>query len=326
MDGNRTECDNAFADRVQLTRGQAASIAVIVVLSMLLAASVNTILAYAMYKCKLLKSRGNFYLFLLTISDGFYSISTMPLFLLLYTKYSKKRNCSLELASCFMGQGLFNISTYLITLIAFHRSLKIDPSMKNLSYKGLSAMSGRIANFLVVCCFVIPIAHGFISTPFFGRRLFAVANAAIKGVNIAMFLIICGLYVKVYYRFSRRRDMIVKRQDGTGNKQNGMRMHGSPYQAKFMKTVFLILVSLFINVFPYFVMDIWTSYRTYILKTDASSNIKFIYYLTVIALSFNCVCNAVIVMYRNRPVTRFLTERARMIFRLVGNVNRVTTE
>ena len=310
MASSTTYCENAFADRVILDSVQSTTIAVLVVLLIVLAASVNTILAYAMYKCKLLKSRGNFYLFLLTISDGFYSISIMPLFLMLFTKYSKKRKCSLELATCFMGQSIFNISTYLITLIAFHRYLKIDPSMKNLSYKGLkhSAMSGRIANFLVVCCFVIPIAHGFISTPFFGRSLFAVANAVVKGINFTTFLIICGLYIRVYYRFSKKRDKTIE-------KMNESAQGKKPYKNEFMKTVLLILIALVVTVLPYFITDVWTSYIIYIDKQNASSKLTFSYYLCLTTIAVNCIANALIVIYRNRKVKTFLWCKLVRIFK-----------
>ena len=307
---NKTECDNALVNRMLLSTGQSATITATLVLLTMIIVFINGTLAYAMYKCNLLKSRGNFYLFLLTLSDGLYAISAHPLLLILYTKYKKERNCSLELAACFMGQCVFNVSTYLITLIAFHRYLKIDPSMKNLSYEGLkhSAMSGRIANFLVVCCFVIPIAHGFISTPFFGRKLFSVATAVIKVINITVFLTICALYVKVYYRFSTsRKQFRSKRRKG-----GSLRQHSRPYQAEFMKTVLLILISLTVTVLPYFLFDAWTSYYTYITGKPKPLTLQFAFYLSQITISLNCFLDAIIVIYRNRIVKTFIRSNVRL--------------
>lgn len=314
MTSNGTRCDNALADRMKLSLLQSTTIAVIVVILGLVIGLSNAILAYAMHKCKLLKTRSNYYLFLLTTTDGLYSVFVMPLFVLLFTRFRRERHCSLELATCFTGQCIFNTSTYLITLIAFHRYLKIDPSMKNLSYTGLkhSAMSGRIANVLVLGCFILPVLHGIISTPFLGRNAFSVANAVIKGINAIVFITICCLYVNLYYRFARKRDKIL---DSKGEKKGSMTLHGKSRsrQKDLMATVLLILASLFVTVLPYFITDVWTSWNVYISKQPIPLELYFSYYLCLMTISINCIANALIVIYRNRPVKEFLRGKLKMI-------------
>ena len=70
--------------------------------------------------------------------------------------------------------------------------------------------------------------------------------------------------------------------------------------------MFLILISLAINVLPLTITDFWTSTYVYIIKQKPPQIAIFLYYLSWAQVSAVCFIDALIFMYRNRKIKDYL--------------------
>ena len=300
MDLNQTSCPNGLTKRLLLSSTQTATVASLMAILMPLIVITNAFLVYMMYKTKQLSSRGRWYMFLLTVSDGFYGVTSLPLGIALFTKYKSIRFCALEHATIFVTQFAANMSCYFTVLIAFHRYLKISPNLKNRTYGPFkrSLMSGKLANCLVALCVISPFLHGVCSTHIFGFSISSWPNLVMKATDFIVFLSVYILYFKVYYNVTRKRTTV----NGTVTQPSGSQKQRPSYAKEFTKTVLLILVTLAINVIPLTITDFWTSAYTYFKKETAPRVAIFLYYISWAQISAVCFIDALIFIYRNRKI------------------------
>ena len=305
---NDSECPNAFKDRVLLNKGQSDTILFITGITLPCILFINLFQGVALYKTRSLNSRCRWYVFMLTISDGMYAVTAMPLLLVLFSKYRETRFCLLEYATVFAIQFNLNVSVYLTALIAYQRYLKINPSLKNLTSTGLrwSLMSGNLANFLVVLCFVLPLAHAIFSTHVFGKTSSPWPNFILKCVDVVIMSTVYFLYFKVCYRVRNRR-----RQQGDlpmrviiKDKERSTR--SSSYSYEFTKTVLFILVTLVISFLPFLIVDLWTSWFTYVKHRTSPAPVRFFYNVSVTIMPSICFWNALIFIYRSKALKQYL--------------------
>ncbi len=301
MNTNHTRCHNAFSDRIFLTATQSTVISILLALYISPIIIVNISLALALFKKNLLNSRSRWYVFLLTLSDGFITV-TVILLLILFTKYGKTEYCAFENIVVFLLQFNMHVSAYLVLLIAFHRYLKIHPNLKSRTYKGItkSVMSGRLANFLVIVCFVLPIFHGLSSCYFFGYIRSKIPIITTKAVSGILFVTIYILYFRLYYRIAR------KHKQTTVNITENLARNARKYSTEFTKTVFLIMIALFVNLAPFIVMDLWTSWYTHVKHTESPLVVRFIYYLSCVFMTGISFMDGAIFIYRNKIVREYL--------------------
>eukprot|EP00112_Aurelia_sp_Birch-Aquarium-sp1_P025772 Seg877.4 transcript_id=Seg877.4/GoldUCD/mRNA.D3Y31 product="hypothetical protein" protein_id=Seg877.4/GoldUCD/D3Y31 len=239
-------------------------------------------------------------MFFLTVADGLYAVTALPLGLTLFTKYKSIRFCALEYATIFAAQFVANMSCYFTLLIAFHRYLKISPNLKNRTYGPLkrSLMSGKLANCLAALCVISPFLHGVCSTHIFGFSKSSWPNLVMKGIDLIVFLSVYILYFRVYYNVTRKRPTV----NTAATQVNGQRKPRRSYEKEFTKTVLLILISLAINVIPLTITDLWTSTYIYIIRKRPPQIAIFLYYLSWAQISAVCFIDAVIFIYRNRKI------------------------
>ena len=301
---NQTNCPNGFLNRALLSNLQSVVVVAIIAILIPLIIIINIIFGYTMYKTKQLNSRGRWYMFFLTISDGLYAVTAMPLGITLFTKYRSIRFCALEHATIFAAQFVANMSCYFTVLIAFHRYLKISPNLKNRTYGPFkrSMMSGKLANCLVALCVISPFLHGVCSTHVFGFSKSSSPNLIMKAIDFIIFLSVYILYFRVYYNVTRKRPAL----NTLATQANGQRKPRHSYEKKFTKTVLLILTSLAINVIPLTITDFWTSTYIYIIKQKPPQLAIFLYYLSWAQISAVCFIDAMIFMYRNRKIKDYL--------------------
>ena len=302
MDLNQTSCPNGVTKRLLLSNAQNAAVASLMAVLMPLIIITNAFLGYMMYKTKQLRSRGRWYMFLLTVSDGFYGMTSLPLGITLFTKYKSIRFCALEHATIFVTQFVANMSCYFTVLIAFHRYLKISPNLKNRTYGPFkwSLMSGKLANCLVALCVISPFLHGVCSTHIFGFSKSSWPNLVMKAIDFIVFLSVYILYFKVYYNVTRNSPTV----NGTVTQPSGSQKQRPSYAKEFTKTVLLILVALAINVIPLTITDFWTSAYTYFKKETAPRIAVFLYYISWAQISAVCFIDALIFIYRNRKIRK----------------------
>ena len=295
-------CQNAFSERNILTTTQATIIGSLQAVLIPFIISINFTLAYAMYKTKLLNSRMRWYVFLLTISDGLYGITSVPLMAVLFIKYAKTTVCNIEFATIFLMQFNMNVSLYFILLIAFHRYLKLDPELKSRNFIGLkkSAMSGRLANFLVAMCYFSPVVHATTTTNIFGQWDLPIPNMVMKLANLTMLFIGVVLYFRLYYRIVKRSDKVASAN------MTASQGHQNHYTKQVTKTVLIILITLAASFVPFIVFDAWTSLYTYMMRSTAPQTVRFLYYFSLVLLSTVCISDAIIFIYRNKKIKEYI--------------------
>ena len=307
MNSSKSNCQNAFTNRIILTSAQHSAVAACLALFIPLTVSINACLALGLYKTKLLTSRSQWYVLLLTISDGIYGMTSVPLMLLLFTFYRSTEFCALEYAAIFAIQLNMNASFYFILLISFYRYMKIDPSLKNRTFRGLrrSIMSGKLANLSVVLCVVFPMLHAICSTYVFGAITTVIPNLAMKFFEIVILIAIYALYCRLYFRVMRKKDRYIE----TVNHAIRIQQNKSAYADRFVMTVVFILIALSMSFVPMMITDVWTLYDSLILDIPPSRDLYFCYYLACMFMTTSCVVNAVILIYRNNQVRQYLFAR-----------------
>lgn len=268
----------------------------------------NAFLGYMMCITKQLNSRGRWYMFFLTVADGLYGATSLPLAIVLLSKYKSTRFCALEYATIFVAQFMANMSAYFTVLIAFHRYLKISPDLKSRTYGPFkhSLMSGKVANCLVALCVISPIMHGVFSTHIFGYSKSSWPNIVMKGVDFILFVSIYVLYFKVYYNVTRKHPTITATESHQNDSSRGSH---KPilYVKEFTKTVFLILISLAINNMPMIITDLWTTTYIYFKEEMVPPVAIFLYYMSWAQVSSVTIFDALIIIYRNRQIREHIS-------------------
>lgn len=297
-------CINGFQQRIILTDGQLNFLAGFIILLIPVVIATNVCLAWSLYKTKLLNSRSRWYIFLLCLSDLAVGLVTLPLYLVLFTKLRRRLNCWFEYATAFVSQWTFNTSLYLIALISFHRWLKISPELRNRSYKGFkqSVMSGAIADFLVVLCFVLPVFDGLIGSAVFGYYQNTPLILAIKLKGLFLFLVIYVLYYKLYNK-------VTKRARGTTLRGGKKVDTKSWYEKQLIKTIILVLGIMAIAFFPHVIMDTWTTCYTHFKKTVSPQWVRFGFYVSTIFVYVMCIADALIFIYRSKKIKRYIADQ-----------------
>ena len=309
MDLNHTNCPNRLTARIVLTDSQSTAVVALMAILMLVIIITNVFLGYMMFITKQLNSRGRWYMFFLTVADGLYGATSLPLAIILLSKYKSIRFCALEYATIFVAQFMANMSAYFTTLIAFHRYLKISPNLKNHTYGSFkhSLMSGKVANCVVALCVISPILHGLFSTHIFGYSKSIWPNIIMKGASLIIFIATYVLYFKVYYNVTKKRPTVTASETHQRIISRGSPKQPPSYTKEFTKTVFLILVSLAVNYMPMIIIDLWITVYRYFKGEMVPPIAIFLHYMSWAQVSTIPFFDSMIFIYQNRKVREHIS-------------------
>ena len=275
----------------------------------------NSLLAFALVKTKqVTKPTSHVFIFLLCMSDIFVGAVTIPFDIIIFAKYRRVRICTLELVGNFIGQLFPHLSVNIILIIALHRYIQINPSLREITglKKWLISKTGSVI--LVVLAFLSAVANGLIASYLFGSYYNRVPNWLIKAIDCVLFIVIYGLYVNLFWNVKKhtRANKVLWNAENQAVKTNSGASGINPrptYFKKFTKTVILILIAIVLCYLPYVTIDISQGLLEQSLSQSSAQLVRFFYYMTWMFLFSNSTINAAIIIYRNDKLKAFIKEK-----------------
>lgn len=313
-------CYTTVAWRIILSSAQlktvAASVGVVILPTILL----NFVVCIALYKTKQLKSSSRFLVFVLSVSDFFTGILTMPLTVMLFTLFGDTRSCWFERMLVFVGGVNGHMSLYIILAIAFQRYLKIKASPKSSAILTKAFQSRSGLRILVSACGIWSILHGLVSVYFFHDNMSNIPNLIMMFLRTIVMAFIYVCYFRLYFTIKKHVQNKAQWQPEKQQKQRKQKQPQQPNQLEmkarstngpnvydaFFKTVFLIMVIFAVCYVPVLAFDVWTGYYTLIKKTAAPQLPRFLYFLAHSPMFMNSSLNAAVFLYRDKNTRDYI--------------------
>ena len=289
-----------------LTTEQSIVVAVFFILEILTVVPLNVILIIGICKNKLTDSITWKNITLLGFSGCFLGLFVIPINVILFTAKKWTRWCRMEYAAIFIGQTNCQFTVYIIFLLALHRYFMTRPRKKG-RRKILQRLTKSSTQIWMVV-FVMSLLHGAASVDFFGMISSSVPNILMKIIDVSLGLIIFIIYLRLYIqikKYARNFRVTFADSDIKLSQPRPKRMITPKYVKETAITIALILLVLAVCYIPFLVMDIWTSWYTFLQSRQAPKNIRFAYYLTYGSVFFVSIGNAVVIIYRNRDLKLF---------------------
>ncbi len=303
-----TTCRNAYSDRIMISKIQCTTITIVLSLISVITIPLNGLIAIAILKTK--KTAADplswYYMLLITLSGCSIGTLVIPVNVVLFTTECQIRNCSLEYSAIFIGQIVCQFSAYVTFLIAIHRYFISTPD-RNRRCSFFTSKTG--AHKLTIIAFLISMLHGFVSVNFFGKLSTSLPNVIMKAVDFILGLTIYFIYLRLYITIHRyAKNIRVRFQDNFELRpMHSARIIRRPkYVRSLAVTISLILIALAICYIPFLIMDLWTSFYTFIKEEHSPRNVRFVYFLSYAFVFLTSVANGGIILHRNRDIREFV--------------------
>ena len=305
---SRQICPNAFDQRIILSNLQLLIMATCLIVIILTIIPINLLLVISMVKTRQIIGVSKKYILVMSISDCLLGAVTIPTSLVTFTTYGKLRSCKIEYAAIFMQQFNVHVSVYMIFLLALHRYIKLTPNFQTQRRLPLWVTSVTGSRCLIVASFFISACHGTMSTRAFGSRIgYSIPSMLLKAQDIGLAITVSIIYIKLFFKIKKHtKTSMVWSPMRSGNKATSKNVEKPRYVKKLAKTIFMILLAVSICYFPFILFDLWTSFYTYIKKKSAPQMVRFLYYMSWNFTFLNGVINALIIIYRNEQLRRFI--------------------
>ena len=195
-------CYNALVGRLNLSKNQATSIAISFALEIPVIVACNGVLIIALYKTKQTKSAANYAVMLLSISDLFIGLLSVPLLVILFAAFSHTRNCWLEMTAIFVGQFNSHFSGYMTMIMAIQRYLNANPSFLLRRRSSIMEMMTSEAGckMMTFIAFIVSIAHGVVTTYLFNSTKSNIPNVVMVAINFIAIATVYIIYGKLVCR------------------------------------------------------------------------------------------------------------------------------
>ena len=276
-----------FANRIYLSNSQNLAVlsCLFIVNPMILIS--NLMVLISLIKMKQLRNLSNVLLLLLSVSDCFIGIVTIPLEIILFTVFKMQSFCALEYVVHFFVYFTTHFSAYLVAVIAFHRNVYINPYRETQSFLSKLILKRSGLTILVIAALAISIAESLVSMLFYSRVVPMLMLVLIDG---DLFISVYATYFWVYFKVwkSSRNNVTIR----------------SPNKDRLAKTVMFILISLAVCYLPYIIVA--ATKGKGLTKQNLSSDIQFLLYMTLVLVLSNSAVNAIIIIVRCAAVRRYV--------------------
>lgn len=285
-------CDNAFAGRLVLENYQSTIIAILNFMMIPITLTANCFIIVGLYETRQLGSIINKFFLCLSISDCCVAAIVQSLVGALFTTYSKEKFCNLEMSAQFFTFLFGHISGFTIVAIGIDRYIH----MKYLQRYD-SIITKQRAVGLMVISYVASIGMGLSYTLSTIYGIFQWVNMVILLADMAAIVIIYAAYLEAY---SKVKQHLKK------TKQLRKSSNAPSYAVAMIMTILLILGAVFICYVPYVIVGMFGFYRVEFQRKLLSSGLSMGIYLTYLLVYLNSCLNAVIFIYKNDAVKRFV--------------------
>ena len=279
-----------FKGRFYLTETQNLFVGILLVLMSLPVLLINLFLAFAFVKTRQLTNSTNIYIMLLSVSDCMQGAVSMPTEAAMFILHHEQTNCILTSIIQVFSLTNTKLSGLLIVLIAFDRYMNIRSEFTedNCCLNKLKSKLGSVI--LVFLCLILSLAHGGSSILGNSKRK-RILGICMGITDFICILTVYVLYIKMYVkvRHHYKKSIIYRYKNGTVPR----------YVRELAKTVLLILISVTVCYSPFVITHIYISNYT---KNNISITLQFTFYLFRIAIFFNAILSACIILYRNEEV------------------------
>ena len=261
----------------------------------------NALLCFAIWKLKLLNTISYRFILALTTSDIHISLFVQPLYNLEYSQilhkyqYVEEFQVIMQFFAFTMGQ----YSGIMVVVMSIDRYLHMKYLNQYSSY-----MTSKRANILIFSGLVLSLVLGILQTSaiFFG--LYVHFRICTLLANVVVFFIGISFYCKAFFALKSR----VANSNISSNlsSSNGNNIRRADLQ--FAKGVLVILVSLSLCYFPYFLTGIIISFRIISAnsRADIGEPLYIMFYFTIELVLMVPLINALIFFIFNRKFKNYL--------------------
>ena len=278
-----------FADRTNLTGPRNLSVVLSLSVSGAVILILNSILIICLVKTKELKNPRGFLLLILSISDCFIGLMTIPLQMVLFTVFKEHRVCTMESIAHAAAYFTSHFSGHIIAIISFQRNVHINPRLKPPNmFSRFLAKKSRVM-ILVIFSFMVTLTETLVTVFMYDKFIARLVLTIIDSV------IIVYVYVTYFWMYFKVRSFSSKTT--TGQKvQTGRTVKKSEY--RFAETVALTLISTALCYFPYQILY-GLRWRRTRQRQNVSMDIQFGIYLSLILMYCNSAINAAMIIFRS---------------------------
>ena len=300
-----SECySTVFYARLSLNEIQNLSVGISFALLLPVNFFTNLILAVSIVNSKQLINISNYLILLLSSMDCFQALTTLPLYIILFTTYRNEKVCQLEHATQVVAYFNAHMSGYLIFIIAFNRYLSINPDFR--SHEGIRAKlaSKTGSAILVSISLLFSCIHAILS--YFGYKVSRIPTVLIGIIDVIIVGIVYVLYIKVYMKVKRfTRQSVIWRE----SQQTTVSKNGKPkYVRRLATTVLFVLITVAACYLPFIILNMYLVYWKQIKKQNTTTAQRFLFFTFMVPVQLNSALNAMIILYRNRIFRQYAVQ------------------
>ena len=299
-------CETTYSERIYLSTTQSRIIAVIFIILIPATTLTNLLVVISLLRTKQLKNTCNVLYLFLSISDCCAGLVNIPQITMLFMHFQTSKNCRIELAAMFSAQLFGHVSAYMVVLLSVYRFIFINPNLSYLltvkeimeSKKGITGLITFGVFFSVLYAIILSVTSN--------TSYFYLINFIISMLDFIMVFLAYILYLRAYVRV---RSHVQKRRKWHGVSTEGqsrINVSNPAYLLKMTKTIFIILSLIGICYFPFIVFQMFLFVKKDVTKTELNSTQRFFLYLAHCLVVLNSVLNAVIIIYRNEDINRWI--------------------
>ena len=312
-----TCCPNSLASRLTITTAQSYTVAGAISFLILPTLLANGLLLFV--QMRKIKSSYQMNTVITSINGCLFSVSGLPMYIALFTQYRQQRNCLLENTSIFVVQVETHVLGYTILVLAIDRYFFVRPNFgwsKSVSLWMQTRVGLAITTSAIL---ILSLLHGTVSINFFEGLKSTIAKVAMMLLNAIIVLVVYVAYLKLYCEIRVHEISFSNSQEQNARSQ-GRDRDGGGYMREFIKTVSILLIAGIICYLPFLVMDCWTGWYTFGLKTESPQNVRFCYYLSLVPVFLYSSINASLLLYRSDEVWKVIRRMFRSMNRLRATV------
>lgn len=274
----------------------------------------NGLLVYALHKTGQFNSISNKFIFMMSLSDLFMGFIGQPMIIIMISIQDTLRYCILEKFVEYIVFLSANFSWFMLLLISVDRYFQITKLNRYGEYMNLYRMritigvSFVIANGLAVILLLNP--------SFTLQVIFNIAN-------VLMMSFVAMLYAYMMRRLEAHNKSMAtnKRTSNDKSEENDVRLRQgekesvreSQKQLSALKTIRMLIIAIFALYGPYNIASTYWTYYKFGKKENPSLALNvFVLWAYFIVLT-NAALNAIIIIYGNSTVKRFVLSKLRRV-------------
>ena len=288
-------CKNMFPSRYHLSDTHLLLLVLAYSASAIIIFVSNCCVIYGLTKTRQMTTISQKLLVILSVCDSAIGSLVLPATVVLFTRFSRKTNCTYEWFAQLLANFFIHSSGFLIATISLDRYFH----MRWLNvYK--KCMGTKVMSCLVVADFVLA---GIISS---GTVIASKHDVAFQyNIPVLFIEVVCMMTILVLY-ISALRTVRKHMRHISGLSQTSLNNQLPRRDMKMAATVLLILVTVFICYIPFLVVTFVYGYLFYIVNTRTSTLLDSLPMWFLLLMALNSSFNAFILISRNKPLKSLL--------------------